>query len=161
VGHQVTKGDNLFPRLDIPKELDRIEEENAKFFAAKTGIVPVVEEAEVEEEEEEIPVIEYDDFLKVDLRVATIKEAKKHPNADKLLILQVDLGKEIRQIVSGIAKYYEPEALVGKQVMVVTNLKPRKLRGEMSHGMILAADNDDTFTLATVADAIASGTKVW
>lgn len=164
VGRTVTKGDNLFPRLDIEKELERIEEENAKFFAAKTGQAPVKEEpapAEAEEQEDEIPMIEYDDFLKLDLRVATVKEAAKHPNADKLLVLQVELGEETRQIVSGIAKYYEPKDLVGKQVVVVTNLKPRKLRGEISHGMILAADDDKTFTLATVADAIASGTKVW
>lgn len=164
VGRTVTKGENLFPRLDIEKELKRIEEENAKFFAAKTGQAPAKEEAapvEEETKEEEIPEIEYDDFLKLDLRVATVKEAKKHPNADKLLVLQVELGAETRQIVSGIAKYYEPDELVGKQVVVVTNLKPRKLRGEISHGMILAADDDKTFTLATVADAIASGTKVW
>jgi methionyl-tRNA synthetase len=164
VGRTVTKGANLFPRLDIEKELIRIEEENAKFSALKTGqpiAKPEAAPVEEVEEKEDIQIIEYDDFTKVDLRVATIVEAKKHPNADKLLILQVQLGEETRQIVSGIAKYYQPDALVGKQVMVVTNLKPRKLRGEISHGMILAADDKETFTLATVADSIASGTKIW
>lgn len=164
VGRTVTKGVNLFPRLDIEKELIRIEEENAKFSALKTGqpiAKPEAAPVEEAEEKEDIQIIEYDDFTKVDLRVATIVEAKKHPNADKLLILQVQLGEETRQIVSGIAKYYQPDALVGKQVMVVTNLKPRKLRGEISHGMILAADDKETFTLATVADSIASGTKIW
>ncbi|BES66718.1 methionine--tRNA ligase [Gottschalkiaceae bacterium SANA] len=174
VGRTVIKGANLFPRLDIEKELIRIDEENAKFFAAKTG-QPIAkpaaksakeaEEKEAEEKEaedkDEIKIIEFDDFTKVDLRVATIVEAKKHPNADKLLVLQVQLGEERRQIVSGIAKHYQPDALIGKQVMVVTNLKPRKLRGEISHGMILAAEDKETFTLATVADSIASGTKVW
>src|SRR3954466_6311128 len=83
--------------------------------------------------------ITYDDFAKLELRVATIVEAKVHPNADKLLVLQVDLGGEKRQICAGIKAYYAPEQLVGKQVVVVANLDPKPLRGEMSQGMLLAA----------------------
>jgi len=83
--------------------------------------------------------ITYDDFAKLELRVATIVEAKIHPNADKLLVLQVDLGSEKRQICAGIRAYYPPEQLVGKQVVVVANLEPRPLRGEISQGMLLAA----------------------
>jgi methionyl-tRNA synthetase len=83
--------------------------------------------------------ITYDDFAKLELRVATVVEAKIHPNADKLLVLQVDLGAEKRQICAGIRAYYTPEQLVGKQVVVVANLEPKPLRGELSQGMLLAA----------------------
>ena len=80
-------------------------------------------------------------FDKLDLRVATILSCEKHPNADKLLVFQVKMGTERRQIVSGVAAYYKPEELVGKKVVVVANLAPRKLRGVESKGMILFADN--------------------
>jgi len=83
--------------------------------------------------------IAYDDFAKLELRVATIVEAKIHPNADKLLVIQVDLGGEKRQICAGIRAFYAPAQLVGKQVVVVANLEPRPLRGEISQGMLLAA----------------------
>src|SRR5438128_1501157 len=88
--------------------------------------------------------ITYDDFAKLELRVATILEAKAHPNADKLLVLQVDLGTEKRQICAGIRAHYPPEQLVGKQIVVVANLAPRPLRGEMSQGMLLAATDQAT-----------------
>lgn len=83
--------------------------------------------------------ITIDDFAKLDLRVATIIQAEPHPNADRLVKLQIDLGFEQRQICAGIRAYYPPEQLVGKQVIVVANLKPIKLRGEESNGMLLAA----------------------
>lgn len=85
------------------------------------------------------PTIQIDDFIKLDLRVGTITDSQAHPNADRLLKLQVDLGDHQRQICAGIRQFYEPEALVGKQVVVVTNLAPRKIRGEESNGMLLAA----------------------
>ena len=87
------------------------------------------------------PEIEFDDFVKLDLRVGTIVSAEKMPKANKLLILEVDLGFEKRTVVSGIAEHYKPEDIVGKQVSVVANLKPRKLRGVMSQGMILMTEN--------------------
>jgi methionyl-tRNA synthetase len=83
--------------------------------------------------------IQYDDFAKLDLRVATITQAEAHPNADRLLKLQVDLGGEQRQICAGIKAFYDPENLVGKQIVVVANLAPRKIRGEESNGMLMAA----------------------
>lgn len=89
------------------------------------------------------PEITYDDFAKIDLRVATIVEAMEHPNADRLLKLQIDLGEEKRQICAGIKAYYTPEELIGKQIIVVANLAPRKIRGEESNGMLLAASNMD------------------
>jgi len=84
------------------------------------------------------PLITYDDFCKLDLRIATVVSAEAHPNADKLLCLQIDLGGEPRQIIAGIRGHYEPEALVGKQLVVVANLQPRKMRGLESQGMLLA-----------------------
>src|SRR5436190_6151173 len=88
--------------------------------------------------------IQYDDFAKLDLRVATILECKPHANADKLLVLQIDLGGEKRQICAGLRQQYEPEQLVGKQIVVVANLKPRPMRGEISQGMLLAATDPAT-----------------
>jgi len=86
------------------------------------------------------PEIQFDDFMKIDLRVATILEAEAHPNADRLLKLQIDLGEEKRQICAGIRAYVDdPASLVGKQIVVVANLAPRKIRGEESNGMLLAA----------------------
>src|SRR5437016_13912197 len=83
--------------------------------------------------------ITYDDFAKLELRAATIVEAKVHPNADKLLVIQVDVGGEKRQICAGIRAFYAPEQLVGKQVVVVANLEPKPRRVEMRQGMVLAA----------------------
>ena len=86
------------------------------------------------------PEISFDDFMKLDLRVATILQAEPHPNADRLLKLQIDLGFEQRQICAGIRDYVEdPASLVGRQIIVVANLAPRKIRGEESNGMLLAA----------------------
>ncbi len=88
-------------------------------------------------------IIQFDDFLKLDLRVGTITAAEAHPNADKLLVLQVDLGSEQRQLVAGIRAHYDPAQLVGKQIIVVANLAPRMMRGLESKGMLLAASTPD------------------
>ena len=85
------------------------------------------------------PAITYDDFAKLDLRIATVLAAEAHPNADRLLKLQIDLGDEQRQICAGLRQYYDPDQLVGRQIVVVANLQPRKIRGEDSNGMLLAA----------------------
>ena len=107
-------------------------------------------------------VIQYDDFAKLDLRVGTIVTAEAHPNADKLLVLQVDIGAEKRQIVAGIRAYYEPAALVGRQIVVVANLAPRAMRGLESQGMLLAASNADRSAVIFVTPerAIEAGAKV-
>lgn len=107
--------------------------------------------------------ITYDDFAKLDLRVATVLECKPHANADKLLVLQVELaGGERRQICAGIRAHYQPEQLVGKQVVIVANLEPRKLRGEVSQGMILAASDPATSKVIVVSPSenVAPGSKV-
>lgn len=89
------------------------------------------------------PTITYDDFAKIDLRVATILAAEPHPNADRLVKLQINLGGETRQICAGIKQYYDPATLVGRQIIVVANLAPRAIRGEVSNGMLLAATAKD------------------
>ena len=113
---QVKKGEAIFPRLDIEKELAELEE---------------MQKAGSEPEEENIPLelkpeIEYDDFDKIDFRVGLIEKAEKHPKADKLLVFQVKMGTERRQIVSGVAEDFTPEEMVGQKVIVVANLKPKR-----------------------------------
>lgn len=93
------------------------------------------------------PEITYDDFAKLDLRVATVLEARPHPNADKLLLLKIDVGDQPKQIVAGIRGHYEPEKLVGRQIIVVNNLEEVVLRGEESCGMLLAAGDGDRVVL--------------
>ena len=107
-------------------------------------------------------VIQYDDFAKLELRVATVLECKAHPNADKLLVLQIDLGTEKRQICAGLRQHYPPEQLVGKQIVVVANLAPRTMRGEISQGMLLAATDPVTnrVIVVTPSEGAAAGSKV-
>lgn len=149
----VEKGVPIFPRLEVEPEVAYIQEQMRGPVSAETEI-PKVEEVP------DVPEITIDDFLKVDLRVATVLACEAIPKADKLLKLQVDLGYEQRQVVSGIAKHYSPEELVGQKVIVVANLKPVKLRGEMSQGMILAGEKDGFLTLATVDPTLENGAQV-
>src|SRR5437764_3890262 len=105
--------------------------------------------------------IAYEDFAKLELRVAKVLEARPHPNADKLLLLQVDVGDAQKQIVAGIRAQYTPEQLVGKLIVVVNNLQPAMLRGETSDGMLLAASSGDKVILLTPDDPeCAPGSKV-
>jgi methionyl-tRNA synthetase len=96
--------------------------------------------------------ITYEGFAAVELRVARVLEARPHPNADKLLLLQVDVGDEQKQIVAGIRQHYTPEQLVGRLIVVVNNLAPAMLRGEASNGMLLAATSGEKVVLLTVDD---------
>ena len=129
-GEQVKKGNAIFPRLDIEKELEEL---SALTAPKEPENIPL----------ELKPEIVFEDFDKIDLRVGTILTAEKHPKADKLLVFQVQMGTERRQIVSGVAQHFKPEEMVGKKVVVVANLKPRNLRGLESKGMILFADNGE------------------
>lgn len=109
------------------------------------------------------PLISFDDFAKIDLRVATVRKAEPHPNADKLLVLQVELADgQMRQILAGIRAYYSPEQLVGRQVVVVANLAPRAMRGLESQGMLLAASSADRSQVIVLAPErpIEPGAKV-
>ncbi len=96
--------------------------------------------------------ITYEDFAKIELRVAKVLEARPHPNADRLMLLQVDLGDAQKQIVAGIRAHYTPEQLVGKLIIIVNNLQPAMLRGESSNGMLLAASSEEKVIVLTVDD---------
>ncbi|MDQ0216210.1 methionyl-tRNA synthetase [Oikeobacillus pervagus] len=147
----VKKGKPIFPRLELEDEVAFIKE---KMQGKQTA-------PKVEKKDENPPnEITIDDFMKMDLRVAEVIKAEPVKKADKLLKLQLDLGDEKRQVVSGIAQYYQPEELVGKKVICVTNLKPVKLRGELSQGMILAGSQDGKLSLATIDDSLPNGARV-
>jgi methionyl-tRNA synthetase len=119
------------------------------------AVVPAEKEIQIKDE------IQFDDFAKIDLKVGTILSAEKVEKADKLLKLQVDLGFETRTIVSGIAMHFDPAAIVGKQVTVVTNLAPRKMKGIESQGMILTAeDRDGKLRLLKPEEAVSPGSSV-
>lgn len=151
-GVEVIKtGVPIFPRLDVEVEVAYIREQ------MRGSVLTPQEEVEEDPQAEEISI---DDFFKVDLRVATVIDCEPIPKADKLLKLQLDMGYEKRQVVSGIAQHYKPEDLVGKKVIVVANLKPVKLRGELSQGMILAGEKDGFLTLASVDEKLENGAQV-
>ncbi len=143
-GTKVTeKPQQLFARLD-PKE---VEKKVAALYPQK------------EEKQEDDNQITIDDFAKIELVVGTVEKCEKHPDADKLLVSQINIGKETRQIVSGIADFYTPEDMIGKKVIVVSNLKPAKLRGVESQGMILAGSKKKMLELVSVEN-LPNGTKI-
>lgn len=152
-GTKVEKGEPMFPRLDRDEEITFIKE---KMLSS----LPAQEEKKEEIQPEQSEEISLDDFLKVDLRVAEIIHAEPVKKADKLLKIQLDLGYEKRQVVSGIAKFYKPEELIGRKVICIVNLKPVKLRGELSQGMILAGEDANGLSLAEVDQSLSNGTKV-
>lgn len=149
---------------EIPILFARIDEK--KYFAELDKKAKEAKKAEKEqkkaEKKAETPteIIGIEDFAKIDLRVGQIKECVKAENSDKLLVLQLDMGSEIRQVVSGIAKFYEPTDLIGKKVIVVSNLKPVKLRGIDSNGMILAADTENGVKVVFADENASLGSKV-
>ncbi|KGX85466.1 methionine--tRNA ligase [Pontibacillus litoralis] len=148
---KVQKGSPIFPRLDAEEEAQIIKD-------MMKGSSP---QPESETEEVEVEEITFDDFMKVNIRVAEVVEADKHPKADKLLRLQLDLGKERRQVISGIAEHYKPEELVGRKVACVTNLKPVKLRGQLSEGMVLSAEDEQgKLTLVAIDETQANGSVI-
>lgn len=139
---KVKKGENLFPRIELPKEKEKVKE---------------LKKEETPKNEEYITI---DDFDKVKLKVAKVLEAEKVEKSDKLLKLKVSLGDEERQIVAGIQKYYEPHELIGKKLVIVANLKPVKLRGIESQGMVIAAGDGDIVKALFVDDAVSEGEEV-
>ncbi len=167
---KITKGAIVFPRLDIKKEFEELEALNKatqeKSLANKEEKKETKQDnkkdAKKEEkvDEDKAGIITIDDFFKVDLKVGEVLECEKVPKSDKLLKSQIKIGDEVRQIVSGIATYYTPEEMVGKKVVVVTNLKPVKLRGVMSEGMVLCADDKDGLKLVTIEGNVDSGSSV-
>lgn len=164
VGTKVERGNIIFPRLEIEKELVKLNDANQELIdkRSKGKKVETVEEVkEVKEVEEKIEEVTIDDFDKIKLKVAEVISCENHPKADKLYVLQLKLGEEQRQVVSGIKEFYSPEDLVGKKVVVITNLKPVKLRGVESKGMILAAeDKTGKLSLLSTLEDLQSGATI-
>ncbi|MFH1406574.1 MAG: methionine--tRNA ligase subunit beta [Candidatus Omnitrophota bacterium] len=105
-------------------------------------------------------MVSFDEFKKLELKVGEIKEVKDHPNADKLYLISVDLGSEVREVVAGIKPYYKPEELVGKNVVVVANMEPANIRGAESKGMILAAQDESGICVLTTEKKVKPGSSV-
>ena len=140
--YSVCKGSALFPRIDVEKELAELEKLN-----------PVKKKPDT-------PQITIDEFSKLEIRTAKVLTCERVEGSDKLLLFKLACGGEERQIVSGIAKYYKPEDLVGKTVVIAANLKPAKIKGILSEGMILSAECGDDVTVLTTSEEIADGSKV-
>jgi methionyl-tRNA synthetase len=157
-GMKVEKGENLFPRLDVKAEIEFLDKPNAVVVEKKVEKPEKVEENKANT----VEFVSIDDFAKVKLLTGKIVNSEKVDGADKLLKNTVEIGSETRTIVSGIAKYYKPEEIIGKTVVVVSNLPPRKLRGIESQGMLLCAcdDNSDTLSLISVDRPTPSGCAV-
>lgn len=165
-GSKVHKGEALFPRIDVAKELELLEAEkqaaleHAKELAAKDELpVPTDEEKTVFTQRD---LIQFEDFEKVQLVVAKVLKCEKVPKADKLLMSTLKVGDTERVVVSGIAKFYTPEEMVGKKVVLLANLAPRKIRGVESHGMLLCAANadDSKLSLLTVDSDMEDGCEI-
>jgi methionyl-tRNA synthetase len=171
-GMRIGETQAVFPRMDKNKIMSEIEKEKESSFVISPLSVEKKEEQPAtgegqrtkdEGQSSEDQFITIDDFLKVELRVGEIKVAERVPNADKLLRFEIDLGEDgLRQILAGLAEYYEPEKLIGRKVVVVANLKPRKMRGLESQGMICAASlsEDDTPALATFLETVRNGARL-
>jgi methionyl-tRNA synthetase len=165
-GSSIGESEGIFPRIDKSKVMSEIKEESKSGGqpererpAVTAGTTQLTEQPKSSDDE----FITIDDFLKVELRVGEVKIAERVPNADKLLRMEVDIGEEKpRQLLAGLAEYYEPENLVGRKVVVVANLKPRKMRGLESQGMICAASlgEEDTPAVATFVEDVKVGARL-
>lgn len=155
VGIQINKPEQLFPRIEIEEEKLEAKKEVKENKKAKKEEQKAPEKAK----ENEDGMIGIEDFSKIDLRVVEILAAEPVPKTDKLMKIQVSLGDEERTVVSGIAKHYKPEDLIGKHVVLVANLKPAKLRGVMSHGMLLAASKGDELQIVETTMPVGSKVK--
>ncbi|XPV77434.1 MAG: methionine--tRNA ligase [Desulfovibrio sp.] len=154
-GTEIAEKSNLFPRVDMPKPEVQPQPAKKKKSSAKKAEKPA------KKQDGDSEFIEFEDFQKVDMRVGTVLNVEKHPDADRLLLVKVDVGEEEpRQVVAGLADFFKPEELEGKQVVVVMNLKPRKLRKQVSQGMILAVKTEDGMELLTSTQKVACGSKV-
>ena len=150
-GQVINQPEILFTKIEdnaIDAEIERLQ----KIQVNLKGMQKPVLETE--------PLINFDLFKKIDLRVAKVLEAEAVKKSDKLLKLQIELGNTKRQIIAGIAQHYKPEDLIGKKIIVVANLEPATIRGNQSEGMLLAALDDNKLTLLTILDDIPSGAKI-
>ena len=151
-GHQVNKPELLFEKIEddaITMQVEKLLMTKKANEAAQSKVVPGKD------------VISFDDFSKLDIRSATVLEAEKVPKTTKLLKLKIDCGLDTRTIVSGIAEYFEPEALIGRQISIIANLEPRKIKGIESKGMILCAeDKDGKLVLVSPSDKVSNGSMI-
>lgn len=168
-GTMVAEASNLFPRIEIKKDSDeaekakaaKAEKKAAKQATVKSQAQAAPADAEPADAAAGKPNIDFDHFKAVDMRVGTVLVAEKHPNADRILRLEIDFGEgQPRQILSGLAEHYTPEAVVGKRVCAVLNLEPRKIRGLMSHGMVLTAGNESALTLLGLDADVPNGSEI-
>ena len=149
---KISKGEQLFPRIEVKKEMEK--EKEGKGTMTESG------QASAEQKPEEINLISMEDFAKVQLKIGKVLQAERVPKSNKLIKLQVDTGEQ-RQIVAGIGNAYAPEELTGKSVVVVTNLKPAKLMGVESQGMLLAAtDSDGVLSILIPEKVVKEGAKI-
>lgn len=155
-GDKINEPSALFKRMDVDKKLQSIEQSLKKKTKAKNK--ETKKASKKDDKEKTIGVVAFEDFMKVQMVVGQIIDVKDHPNADKLYLVQVDLGDEKRQVVAGLKKFYSKEDLMNKKVVVVANLQPVKLRGERSEGMLLAAEKGKNVKLLTVD--IENGAKI-
>ena len=151
-GQKVGTPEILFARIDVAKKIEEINKLNATKYPK--------ESTKPEKTKEDVCYATMDDFEKLDMRVAEILKVEKHPNADKLLVFQLKIGEETRQVVSGISKWYKPEDLVGKKVVMVYNLEPVTLRGVESNGMILSAEKGKMLSVVSTLEDIPSGATI-
>jgi len=164
-GTRLSPPEIIFPRLEKEATLKRLweleEAERARATTRKESVKPVEPQPETQPQAEE-QKISIEDFAKVDMRVGEVKSAERVPGANKLLKLLVDIGSEVRQVVAGIAEYYEPPKLIGMKVVLVTNLQPRKLRGVESNGMIVAASvgEEGKPVLVTFKEDVPNGARL-
>jgi methionyl-tRNA synthetase C-terminal region/beta chain len=180
-GTQVAEGSNLFPRIEVKKEgAQEIKGQTKEQKAQKKNQDKAQDSAQCKTQEKSAPSetasavaadvqaasivkpnVEFEQFKALDLRVGTVKTAEKHPNADRILRLEIDFGEgEPRQILSGLAEHYAPEDIVGKKVCAVLNLAPRKIRGLVSHGMVLTAGTDNALGLLAVDRDVPDGSEI-
>jgi methionyl-tRNA synthetase len=151
-GHFVDKPGLLFEKIEneaIDRQISKLESTKKANESASAKILPSKDP------------VSFDDFTRIDIRTATILEAEKVPKTTKLLKLKIDTGLDVRTIVSGIAEYYEPESIIGKQISIVANLEPRKIKGIESKGMILMAeDKDGKLVMVTPAEKVSNGSAI-
>ncbi len=147
-GVKVGEAVPLFQRIDAEKKLAELEEELGQPAEEEIQIAPYKD------------YIEFEEFEKLDIRVGKVIECEKVPKSSKLLRFTLQVGSETRQILSGISKYHTPEELIGKNVLFVANLKPRKMMGLESCGMILSAEYEDKLTVLTTLNDIQSGAEI-
>ena len=169
VGEKIGKVEPVFPRLGKAETLQKLGEAQEKFAAEMAGPKKQAAAAETAASSEEsfiAPLVAekltIDDFVKLDLRVGEVRVAERIKGASKLLRLEIDLGVEVRQILAGIAEYYEPESLIGRKVVIIANLQPRKMRGIESNGMVLAASvgKEDRPALVSVPEGVPNGARL-